>query len=71
MELTDLSKDAQRFLLEHWTLKEINDSLFDPEYFFEQVVIPRTAYLRRLGQDVPVVRIKKTPMGELRLLIHS
>ena len=69
MHLSDLAKDAQRFLLEHWTRSEIEDRLQDPEYFFDQVVNPRMDYLRRLGEVVPRFRLQKTPSGELRVLL--
>lgn len=69
MDLTDLSKDLQRLLLNHWTASEINERLKDPEYFFDQVVTPYLDYLRRLGEEAPRVRLQKTPTGEFRVLM--
>lgn len=69
MELSDLSKDVQRLLLEHWTRKELDDRLKEPEYFFDQVVNPRLDYLRRTGEAAPKVRLVRTPTGELRALL--
>ena len=69
MELTDLSKDLQRLLLEHWTRAELRDLLQEPEYFFDQVVNPRMDYLRRNGQDAPRVRLQRTASGEPRALL--
>ncbi len=70
MHLTDLSKDLRRLLLSHWAEKEINELLFqNAEYFFDQVVNPRLDYLRRSGQDVPRVRLQKTPEGNYKALL--
>jgi hypothetical protein len=69
MELADLSKDVRRFLLQHWTKVEIESRLSDPEYFFEQVVLPRLDYLRRQNEDTPRLRLQRTPQGELRVLL--
>jgi hypothetical protein len=57
-------------LLQHWTEKEISSQLHDPEYFFDQVVNPRMAYLRRQGEDAPHFRTQRTPLGALRVLLH-
>ena len=69
MDLTDLSKDLRRLLLAHWTERELKESLGDPEYFFEQVVVPRLDYLRRQGEEVPRVRFSRSPAGEPRVLL--
>ncbi len=69
MDLSDLSKDVRRLLLDHWTKEEINARLEDPEYFFYQVVSPRLDYLRRNGEAVPRLRLQRTPAGELRVLL--
>lgn len=69
MQLNDLTKDLQRLLLLHWTSKELETSLRDPEYFFDQVVNPRLDYLRRQGEDAPKIRLQKSPAGELRVLL--
>jgi len=69
MELNDCPKDIRRFLLEHWTKSELDSQMRDPEYFIDQVVIPRLEYLKRLGEDVPRVRLLKTPAGGFRLLL--
>lgn len=69
MEMSDLNKDLRRLLLRHWTAKELESRLQDPEYFFDQVVTPHLEYLRRSGEDVPRVRLQKTPAGELRVLL--
>lgn len=69
MDLTDLSKDLRRLLLAHWTERELKESLADPDYFFDQVVTPRLEYLRRQGEDVPRVRLSRTPTGERRVLL--
>jgi hypothetical protein len=71
MQLNDLSKDLQRFLLRHWTEKEVNSHLTDPEYFFEQVVNPHLAYLRRNGEDAPTIRFQRTASGEPRALMRA
>ncbi len=70
MQLTDLGKDIRRILLEHWTLAEIEDRLSDPEYFFEQVVIPRLAYLRRSGEDIPMLRMGRMQDGSFRIFLN-
>ena len=67
MDLTDLSKDIRRLLLQHWTEREIRESLREPEYFFDQVVTPRLDYLRRQGQDAPRIRFSRTPTGQGRV----
>ncbi len=69
MELNDCPKNVRRFLLEHWTKNELDDQMRDPEYFIDQVVIPRLDYLRRQGEDVPRVRLKRSPTGEFSLLL--
>ncbi len=69
MQLNDLSKDLQRLLLEHWTENELNSRLLDPEYFFDQVVNPHLAYLRRNGQETPRIRFQRTVSGEPRALL--
>ncbi len=70
MHLSELTKDLRRLLLSHWTEKEINELLFqDAEYFFDQVVTPRLDYLRRLGKDIPRVRLQKSATGEFRALL--
>ena len=69
MQLTDLSKDLQRLLLQHWTRQEVEFHLADPEYFFDQVVNPHLAYLRRNGEDAPRVRFQRTTTGEPRALL--
>lgn len=69
MELNDCPKDIRRFLLEHWTKGEIEMHMQDPEYFIDQVVLPRLEYLKRQGEDVPRIRLQKTPAGEFRLLL--
>jgi hypothetical protein len=70
MQLSDLGKDIRRLLLEHWTKQEIEDRLSDPDYFFEQVVIPRLDFLRRSGADVPILRVGKTANGEMRVFLN-
>jgi hypothetical protein len=55
--------------LQHWTKVEIESRLSDPEYFFEQVVLPRLDYLRRQNEDTPRLRLQRTPQGELRVLL--
>ena len=67
MELSDLSKDLRRLLLAHWKEAEINDRLKDPDYFFDQIVIPRLDYLRRQGDDLPRLRKQRLATGELRV----
>ena len=69
MHITDLSKDLQRLLLRHWTRQEVDSHLLDPEYFFDQVVNPHLAYLRRNGQDAPTVRFQRTVTGIPRALL--
>lgn len=69
INLTDLSKDVRRVLLNHWTESEINNRLEDPEYFLEQVVIPHLTYLRRSGTQTPLIRLKKDPLGHLLVLL--
>ena len=69
MELTDLSKDVRRLLLEHWTETELRYNLGEPEYFFDQVVTPRLDYLRRQGREVPRVRFNRTTSGIPRVLL--
>ena len=69
MQLTDLSKDVRRLLLQHWTESEIESRLKDPDYFFEQVVMPRLDYLRRSGEDAPHIRFQRTPTGPPRILL--
>jgi hypothetical protein len=69
MELTDLSKDIQRFLLQHWTRSEIDSRLQDPEYFFDQVVTPRLDFLRRSGEEAPRIRFQRSPTGQPRVLL--
>jgi len=71
MRINDLSKDVKRLLLEHWSTAEIEDRLSDPEYFFEHVVIPRLAYLKRSGHSAPVLRVHRTPAGELRVFLNQ
>lgn len=61
--MSDLSKDIRRFLLDHWSEDEINSRLQDPEYFFEQVVNPRIAFLRRSGEPAPKIRFARNPAG--------
>ncbi|MCG3205867.1 MAG: hypothetical protein KCHDKBKB_02590 [Elusimicrobia bacterium] len=70
MRFDDFSKDVQRLLLSHWSAAEINDRLIDPEYFFDQVVIPRLDYLRRQGEEAPRLRIYHTPNGDLNVVVH-
>jgi hypothetical protein len=68
MDLSDLHKDLQRFLLAHWKEEEINTLMADPDYFFDQVVLPHIEYLRRQGNDdVPRLRKQRTPAGEFRV----
>lgn len=69
MQLTDLSKDLQRLLLQHWTETELASRLSDPDYFFDQVVSPRLDYLRRNGEDAPHIRFQRSPSGEPRVLL--
>ena len=69
MDLTDLNKELRRLLLAHWTERELKESLSDPEYFFEQVVVPRLDYLRRQGEEVPRIRFSRSPAGEPRVLL--
>ncbi len=69
MEISDLSKDVRRLLLENWTEREIRENLQDPEYFFDQVVTPRLDYLRRQGEPAPRIRLQRTPAGEPRVLL--
>ena len=69
MQLTDLSKDLQRFLLQYWTRQEVEFHLPDPEYFFEHVVNPHLAYLRRNGEETPRIRFQRTLAGEPRVLL--
>jgi hypothetical protein len=69
MELADLSKDIRRLLLAHWTEPELQSSLQDPDYFFDQVVNPRLDYLRRQGEYAPRLRVQRTPAGETRVLL--
>ena len=69
MELADLSKDIRRLLLAHWTKTEIEANLANPEYFFDQVVTPRLEYLRRQGEEVPRIRLSRSPAGEPRILL--
>ena len=69
MQLTDLSKDLQRLLLEYWTIDELNSRLIDPEYFFDQVANPHLDYLRRNGQDAPRIRFQRTVTGIPRALL--
>lgn len=69
MQLSDLSKDVRRLLLAHWSEPEINARLSDPEYFFDQLVNPRLDYLRRQGEDLPRLRLQKTPLGEFRVVL--
>ena len=71
MQLTDLSKNVQRFLLEHWTRQELDDRLTDPDYFFNQVVGPHLEFLRRSGQEPPRLRIQRSPKGEMQVLLLS
>lgn len=71
MELNDCPKDVRRFLLEHWTREEIDTYLQTPEYFIEQLVMPRLDYLKRQGEPVPRIRLQKTPAGEFRLLLTN
>ncbi len=71
MDLNDLSKDVRRLLLSHWDRKEIEDQLSLPDYFFEQVVIPHLDYLRRAGEAVPIVRLKRSPTGALKVFLNS
>lgn len=66
MDINDLNKDMRRLLLKHWNEKEINGLLKDPEYFFEQLVIPRLDYLKANGEeDVPRITLGRKPGGEL------
>ena len=69
MQLNDLTKDIRRILLEHWTENEINSRLEDPEYFFEQIVNPHLLFLRRSGERIPLMRLKKNPKGETIVLL--
>ena len=70
MDLTDLTKDIQRLLLDHWSKKEINERLgLDPVYFVDQVANPHFSSLRRQGQAVPRLRLKKNPEGEFIILL--
>lgn len=69
MELADLTKDVQRLLLTHWNEGELSERLQDPDYFFEQVVIPRLDYLRRQGDDAPRLRFSRSPAGEPRIVL--
>jgi hypothetical protein len=69
--LGDFSKDVRRLLLANWTEDEIRSHLSDPDYFFEHVVIPRMSYLRRQGQDVPKVRVSRTPAGVFRVVLND
>ena len=69
MELNDCPKDIRRFLLEHWSKSEVETHLRDPEYFIDQVVVPRLEYLKRQGEDVPRIRLQKMPTGDYRLLL--
>jgi|GEM_PF-4609362 len=69
MELKDLTKEVQRLLLDHWSKDEIDQRLEDPEYFFEHVVNPRLEYLRRQGEPVGHIRLKRTPKGDLVILL--
>ncbi len=69
MQLSDFSKDVRKLLLEHWTFGEIESRLSDPAYFFEQVVLPRLAYLRRNGKDVPTLRLQQSPNNPLRVIL--
>ncbi|OVE77560.1 hypothetical protein BVX98_02430 [bacterium F11] len=69
MHLTDLPKEIQRVLLDHWTEKEINDRLGNPEYFFDQVVNPYFSSLRKRGKEAPKVRLQRTPDGEKRVIL--
>ncbi len=71
MKLNDLNKDIRRLLLAHWTAAEIDDRLSDPEYFFAQVVIPRLEYLKRSGEETPVLRMAKTRDGDVRVFLNS
>jgi hypothetical protein len=70
MEITDLTKDVRRLLLEHWSQTEIEDRLKDPEYFFEQLVIPRLNYLRQSDKDTPQLRLQRRPTGGLRIILR-
>ena len=70
MQFSDLGKDIRRILLEHWTLTEIEDRLSDPEYFFDQVVIPRLAYLRRSGEEIPTLRLGRMQDGTFRVFLN-
>lgn len=69
MRLDDLAKDVRRLLLEHWTRQEIEDRLTDPDYFFEQVVQPRLDYLRGQGEEIPDLRLHRTPDGFLKVFL--
>ena len=71
MRITDLTKDVRRYLLQHWTEKEINERLEDPEYFFEHVVKTQMDHLRLMGEEVPRFRLKKSPTGEMIVLINK
>ena len=70
MELSDFSKDVKRFLLEHWSKAELTERLKDAPYFFEHVVLPRMEYLKRQGEDVPKIRLKQTPTGQLNVILN-
>ena len=71
MELADFTKDVRTLLLQHWTRNELKSRLMDPSYFFEQVVVPHLDFLRRSGQEVPRLRIKSTPTGDLRIILNN
>jgi hypothetical protein len=71
MELTDLTKDVRYFLLKYWTKPELDSRLENPVYFFEQVVSPHIDFLRRSGESAPRLRLKRTPTGQLRVILNS
>jgi hypothetical protein len=69
MKLEEFSKDVRRLLLEHWTKQEIEDRLQDPDYFIDHVVQPRLTYLRKQGEDIPTLRMDRSPDGRLRVYL--
>ena len=69
IQITDLTKDIRKLLLEHWTEPEINQRLEDPEYFFNQVVTPRLKYLSQQGTPTPQIRFKRDPKGQPSVLL--
>ena len=70
MDITDLTRDVKTLLLSQWTKDEINSRLENPDYFFEQVVIPRLDYLRKRNEEIPILRLKRGPKGEFLVFLN-